>query len=566
MDVRLSPGMASGKQLHRLMAMIVILGMLFPLAAFAPRAAANGLSTPPHGDTSLQAGCTYSDHSDRMLSAEDDPVSTQTSALWGVAGDGALRGVVAPGQLVYGENQAGEDYSDECDMILRFQHRVTVGTGSSGLAAGTPVRLAVDISLYGQIWADSKVFGSQTDPEVASAFVDASYTINGVSPEPCELEEGCAPLLHYGADGERYYSRYPGDPPGGETYGQLEWSLYSNDGIEDSDWRQIDGTRDGHSVVLPAPFTLGPQTATFWTVVGADLTIDARLSLGAYESGDSTAKAVFDDGLSASLIRTAEGGPDALEISYGDSAPTDELPFLDLPDDMTVEATGPDGAAAFFTATAHDTEDGALTPVCDAVSGDTFPLGETVVSCTVTDSNGNSDEGDFSVTVVDTTAPELNLPLTMVVPATSDQGAVVDFIVTASDLVDPSPTVHCSTLSGTVPPVGSWIITCSATDASGNQSGYENFNVIVEGASAQLDHLREYVDDLSLQLGTKISLLVKVDAARLAVTFGETELACDKLQSLIDQSAALRGKHLTIEQADRIIADANRIRSVLGCG
>ncbi len=566
MDVRLMPGMAPAKRLQTGLAMTVVLTTLFSLVVFAPRAAADGLSTPPDGDTSLQSGCTISDLSDRMLSAENGTVSAQTSALWGVAGDGRLRGVVAPGQLVYGDNQAGEDYSDDCDMTLRFQHRVTVGAGSSGLEAGSPVKLAVDISLIGYISADSKMWGSQTAPEVASAFVTAEYMIHGASSDPCELEESCGPLVWYNADGERYYSRYPGDPSDGSTSGHLTWTLATNDGIYEDDSREIDGSRDGNSVVLPAPFTFGPQTATFWTVVGAELSIDARLSLGAYETGDSTAKAVFDNGLSASLIRTAEGGPDGLAIVYGDDAPTDELPVLELPNDMTVEATGPDGAKVLFEASAYDTEDGVLTPECDAVSGHTLPLGDTIVSCVVTDSNGNIDEGTFTVTVVDTTAPVLNLPVTIVVPATSEQGAIVDYVVTATDVVDPNPTVTCSTPSGTVLPVGWWAITCRATDAMGNQSGYENFSVIVEGAGAQLVDLRDYIDGLNLPVGIKTSLRAKVAAARVAVAFGETEFACDTLQSLINQSTAQRGKNLTVEQANNIIADATQIRSVLGCG
>lgn len=232
---------------------------------------------------------------------------------------------------------------------------------------------------------------------------------------------------------------------------------------------------------------------------------------------------------------------------------------------MTIEASGPDGAKALFEATAYDTEDGSLTPVCNPATGQTFPLGLSKVACSVTDSNGNVTNGEFTVTVVDTTAPALNLPLTIVVPATSQQGTVVNYTVTATDLVDPNPAVTCSTATGMVLPVGSWIISCSATDAAGNASGIQNFTVVVEGAGAQLEDLRDDVAGMSLPRFTKTPLLVKVDAARVALAFGETEFACDSLQSLINQSNAQRGKKLTIEQADRIIADATQIRAVIGC-
>jgi hypothetical protein len=500
-----------------------------------------------------------------VLNAENGSVSAQTSALWGVAGDGALRGVVAPGQLVYGDNQYGEDYEDSCDMTMRFQHRVTVGAGSSGLAAGTPVQLAVDLDLTGYLSADSSMYASQEAAETASAFASAEYLVNGVGAEPCESPEGCGPLLRYAASGDRNYYRYPGDDSGGTTYGSLGWSLYSNDGIDDGASREIDGSRDGAGVILPAPFDFGPHTATFWTVVGAELTIDARLSLGATEIGEATAKSVFNHGLTASLIQTAAGGPAGLDISYGDAAPTDELPILFLPADMTIEAAGPDGAKAIYEATAHDTEDGVLTPVCDPASGLTFALGETLVSCSVADLNGNVTEDDFTVTVVDTTAPTLNLPLTIVLQATSPQGAVVNYSVSASDFVDANPAVNCSTPSGTTLPVGAWFISCGAVDASGNASDIENFTVVVKGASAQLEDLLGFIVGQDLPHGTKTSLRVKVEAARVAVTFGATDFACDSLQSLINESTALTGKKLTIAQADRIITDATRIQHVLGC-
>ena len=48
-----------------------------------------------------------------------------------------------------------------------------------------------------------------------------------------------------------------------------------------------------------------------------------------------------------------------------------------MPDDITEEATGPDGAVATFTATATDIVDGNVTPVtCNPPSGSTFALGE----------------------------------------------------------------------------------------------------------------------------------------------------------------------------------------------
>src|SRR5438445_751289 len=83
-------------------------------------------------------------------------------------------------------------------------------------------------------------------------------------------------------------------------------------------------------------------------------------------------------------------------------------PTLPLPDDLTVEATSPAGAAATYSVTATDAEDAvAPTPSCSPASGSTFAFGTTKVACTVTDSGGLTTNGSFHVMVQDTTAPSL---------------------------------------------------------------------------------------------------------------------------------------------------------------
>ena len=73
--------------------------------------------------------------------------------------------------------------------------------------------------------------------------------------------------------------------------------------------------------------------------------------------------------------------------------------------DLTVEATGPDGAAVDLSVTAHDVVDPAPLLECDPTSGTTLPLGTYPVACSATDAVGNSASGGVAVTVVDTTPP-----------------------------------------------------------------------------------------------------------------------------------------------------------------
>jgi hypothetical protein len=58
---------------------------------------------------------------------------------------------------------------------------------------------------------------------------------------------------------------------------------------------------------------------------------------------------------------------------------------------------------------AEDDVDGPTDVSCDHNSGETFPIGETVVTCTAEDLTGNSAEESFTVTVQDTTAPDVQI-------------------------------------------------------------------------------------------------------------------------------------------------------------
>lgn len=61
-----------------------------------------------------------------------------------------------------------------------------------------------------------------------------------------------------------------------------------------------------------------------------------------------------------------------------------------------------------FAATATDAVDGNVAVTCDPVSGSSFDIGATTVSCSASDAAGNTSTRRFVVTVVDTTAPALS--------------------------------------------------------------------------------------------------------------------------------------------------------------
>jgi hypothetical protein len=155
-------------------------------------------------------------------------------------------------------------------------------------------------------------------------------------------------------------------------------------------------------------------------------------------------------------------------------------PIVTVPTDVTVEATGADGASVTYDgASASDDVDGPIDVTCDAASGVVFPLGTTMVTCTATDAAGNVGDNSFTVTIEDTTAPELTVPDDIVAEATSAAGATVTFSASAIDVVNGGIAATCAPASDSTFALGTVEVLCSATDAAGN-TGTSSFSVTVE--------------------------------------------------------------------------------------
>jgi uncharacterized repeat protein (TIGR01451 family) len=161
-----------------------------------------------------------------------------------------------------------------------------------------------------------------------------------------------------------------------------------------------------------------------------------------------------------------------------------------VPADQVREATGPDGAVATWIGpTAIDDVDGVVPVTCAPLSGSTFPLGETNVTCFANDAAGNTASASFNVLVRDTTPPVIHgLPEALVYEATGPAGASVTWTSpTAVDIVDGPVPVACAPLSGSTLPLGETSVTCSANDAAGNTAG-ASFNVLVRDTTPPVIH------------------------------------------------------------------------------
>jgi hypothetical protein len=211
-----------------------------------------------------------------------------------------------------------------------------------------------------------------------------------------------------------------------------------------------------------------------------------------------------------------------------------------------------------------------LTITCSPASGSTFGINPTTsktttVSCTAADPAGNTAAGSFTATVQDTTPPVLSLPGNLTVNATGPSGATITYTATATDIVDVTDPVTCMPASGSLFAIGTTTVTCSATDAHGNTAAPKTFTVTVENASQQVADLLAKVRALVIDPATRNNLISLLQNTQASLSKGDTAGACDKLTSFISQVQSQSGKKIAKADADALIVDAQRVKTVLGC-
>lgn len=149
-------------------------------------------------------------------------------------------------------------------------------------------------------------------------------------------------------------------------------------------------------------------------------------------------------------------------------------PVVNVPADIV--STSP---TVTFTVTATDNIDGTITSggpsapfvSCNPPSGSTFPEGDTTVQCIAADAHLNFATGQFKVTII--VKPVLSLPADFSVEATGPSGATVNYTATAV-----GGPISCAPASGSVFPLGTTAVQCSATNSAGTTTGSFNVSVV----------------------------------------------------------------------------------------
>jgi hypothetical protein len=180
------------------------------------------------------------------------------------------------------------------------------------------------------------------------------------------------------------------------------------------------------------------------------------------------------------------------------------------------------------------------------------------------DLSASSTCGDGMASTVVASHLSIATAANITVDATGPHGAVVSYPVPAvTDTGNPSPpAATCKLASGTVFPIGTTTVTCSAADPNASPSTVSSsFTVTVEGAAAQLAALRQTVQ------GLRASWFLEgtVAQAQWQVSGRQPRMACLTLSEFIFQVRTETPWFILRTTSAVLITDAKRIEAVLGC-
>lgn len=284
------------------------------------------------------------------------------------------------------------------------------------------------------------------------------------------------------------------------------------------------------------------------------------------------------------MVTDDNGQSDTCEaiITFFDNIP----PIIECPDDVSIECGTETDLSAVGQATASDNCLPILLDITYVDIGAGICPTDITRTWTAIDGSGNNDSCDQIISLMDTIPPDINVPTDISIPAVNSSGAVVIFTATANDAVDGNIIPVCEPPSGSTFPIGSTLVECTATDSS-NNIATEGFTVIIsdsdndgDGVPISLDSCPEEnatgfdvdengcIDNTTglIDLCDRLvaegviapqlqnSLTKKIENAQKKLDKDNICTAINGLESLINQVNAQRGKKISNEAADQVIA------------
>lgn len=325
-------------------------------------------------------------------------------------------------------------------------------------------------------------------PALRPTHGNATVSISAVCPDPADNED--TSFTMYIDPAGVVQELHSSEPIDGATV------ILERRGPGEIEFTEVpDGSEIMHESNRENPWTTGADGRFSWDTIPGQYRVTASapncaaLSLPA-EWADRvlTDTAEIEDAPAASLTPILQVEPEWLDL----------ILVLDCNNPPTIEDAAPvtleaPGSVSNLTPPEIDDLDPTDVPLLvlsSDVTGE-LPLGDTDIVWTVTDPDGASASTTQTVTVEDTTPPDVTGPSELTVEATSADGASVDYDVTAVDSYEGPLSVTCATLAGgvvipSVLPLGEHIVLCDAEDSSGN-IGSLTTTVSVEDTTAPAD-------------------------------------------------------------------------------
>jgi hypothetical protein len=246
-----------------------------------------------------------------------------------------------------------------------------------------------------------------------------------------------------------------------------------------------DSSAPSISISTPATGLKTNQTTvnTTFTITNSAIapiaTVECAVDSGAFAACDSNSAHAFTalaEGTRTLKVKVTDTASNSATASV-DVTIDLTAPVITVPADFTLEATGPTTTVT-YSASITDAV-GSTSMSCDIATGSTLTLGSHTITCTGSDTAGNSaTPGVFHVLIEDTTDPVFSTPADVVGGSLTSPATMTFVNPIANDLVDgPLPSV-CTPASGSAFVFGSTTVTCEVTDLSGNTAS-TSFNVIV---------------------------------------------------------------------------------------
>jgi hypothetical protein len=178
---------------------------------------------------------------------------------------------------------------------------------------------------------------------------------------------------------------------------------------------------------------------------------------------------------------------------------------------------------------------------------------------------GDQSEASVVVTGPDNDLAFTNVPSNITVDASGPMGTTVNYTPpTVVDEDTPTPAVMCDPAPGSTFAIGTTTVTCSIAGNTDDKTSaaQATFTVTVNGAGTQVTALAGNVQTLP-PVGT--SLNAKLQTTTQQLQAGNVHAACNTLMAVINEASAQTGRHLTVDQANQVIAQTEQIAAVLAC-